>query len=428
MATPGSSTKLLDALSVTLVLRHVAPYLPLSARLSLAATSKTFRALILGTPGVFRYVDLSTLQSLKPFTLSDAQHDMLIEQTETWVSEDDVYSEALLGVFDRMKDMRILQDVQTLVLDGLSVPLKVVREIMTSEDFNVRILSLREVVHLDEIRFMQHLQFAVHPSRAVGTPKVKAIYFFGQREMASKQDAVQRDEPLPESSLYSPPATASSEDTSSMLSDPDHGHEWYEATGSMFHHPVSTLWGPLLQECTGIVAFDAVLCRSPRHHHPHRPVPLAIATLALGPHGCKSCGSSPESPGVLGTSPSHHLPLLGPPPLHSSHVRSAQRPPATEDGSPPPFYARCASCLQNRWCHRCHEWWCEKCYASVDPSQAMLVTNETYQALKAHMGESLGPPDVKVFSGLCVGNCLLPRLRSLPPSAQASGNLFPPFT
>ena len=54
---------LLYLVSNTLVLSHITPYLPVSAVLNLAATSRSFRSIIYGTPQVFRHLDLSDVRS-----------------------------------------------------------------------------------------------------------------------------------------------------------------------------------------------------------------------------------------------------------------------------------------------------------------------------------------------------------------------------
>jgi hypothetical protein len=54
---------LLRLLSNTLILCHAAPYLAVPDLLSLAATSRAFRYVVYGTPGVFRHVDLRAFKS-----------------------------------------------------------------------------------------------------------------------------------------------------------------------------------------------------------------------------------------------------------------------------------------------------------------------------------------------------------------------------
>jgi len=144
-------------------------------------------------------------------------------------------------------------------------------------------------------------------------------------------------------------------------------------------------WAATLQACAGAVAFDAVLCRAPRHANSpafgRYPSPgaadesatrMAVASFALA--GCAGCGDAPEG---LVAYDRHtrdrpgELPALAPPPLHETSVRAATRPchpPQDNSGEGRPgttraasFVARCATCLRDRYCARCHRWWCEDC-------------------------------------------------------------------
>ncbi len=54
---------LLYLLSNHLILSHTAPYLPVTAILNLAATSRAFRRLVYDTSQVFRYLDLSDVKA-----------------------------------------------------------------------------------------------------------------------------------------------------------------------------------------------------------------------------------------------------------------------------------------------------------------------------------------------------------------------------
>lgn len=58
-------TSLLALLSNSLVLCHVADVLPVSAVLSLSATSRGIRALLYHCPGVFRRLDLRPVKALQ---------------------------------------------------------------------------------------------------------------------------------------------------------------------------------------------------------------------------------------------------------------------------------------------------------------------------------------------------------------------------
>ena len=54
---------LLDLLSISLILHHTAPYLPVSALFALARTNSRFQNLLLSSPETFRHLDLSTCTS-----------------------------------------------------------------------------------------------------------------------------------------------------------------------------------------------------------------------------------------------------------------------------------------------------------------------------------------------------------------------------
>lgn len=57
------ATTLLSLLTNPLLLCHTVDYLPISAALNLAATSREFRSLLYQTPSVFRRLDLSIVSS-----------------------------------------------------------------------------------------------------------------------------------------------------------------------------------------------------------------------------------------------------------------------------------------------------------------------------------------------------------------------------
>jgi len=159
----------------------------------------------------------------------------------------------------------------------------------------------------------------------------------------------------------------------------------------------------LLQTCDGIIAFDAVLCR---HHSTDLsnfdPTPrIAVVRLA----GCQSCGSCPEGPALPGVAPESHLPLLSPPPLHSSSVKAAQTM-NVQGATYAPLVVRCLNCLQNRWCERCNAWWCESCYV-VERTKKTAGSEgaSTWPAPTAHEHSK-----VRVHNGLCVSKCLINEL------------------
>lgn len=53
---------LFDILHNSLVLRTIAPYLPVSCLLRLASTNKAIQSLIYSTPGAFRHLDVTKLK------------------------------------------------------------------------------------------------------------------------------------------------------------------------------------------------------------------------------------------------------------------------------------------------------------------------------------------------------------------------------
>lgn len=149
---PNSS--LLDLLSNSIILHETVQFIPITALLNLASTSRDLRALLYQTPGVFRHTDLTGVKS--------AQFDVagIDNGGEVWrnvqldenLTEDEFYSGPLRGIFYHLRRINILQDVQTLVLDGLSVTADLINDILTDPKFQVRILSIRETKNLNERR------------------------------------------------------------------------------------------------------------------------------------------------------------------------------------------------------------------------------------------------------------------------------------
>ncbi|KAF2016106.1 hypothetical protein BU24DRAFT_193992 [Aaosphaeria arxii CBS 175.79] len=390
---------LADLLSNTLVWRQTAPYLPVASLYALAAASKSLHRIVHHSPESLRYLDLSAVKSLavpyEPFDVGGTS--WRSERMDESLTEDEFYSGPLRGAFSKLNRRRMLSSVRTLVLDGLSVPADLVREIVVGDNFNVRILSIREVKNLNERKLMQALRYAVRPTRAEDTPKVKGIYFFGPRDPIPTQDPQNKKKPTPSVNrgvLASPGAQIgaewnqkSSDALNAVLTRAQ--DKWYQPSGRMIAKRPSLEWAETLKACEGIIAFDAVLCRGPRHDstkafvgndssNPSSFLAPAIATVALGTAGCENCHESPEGPAVPGYSPSSDLPLLTPVPCHSSTVQSAQKPHATHHSEPPVFFARCEDCLKGRWCERCNKWWDEGCYIGSNISQRTELQQTEY--------------------------------------------------
>ncbi|TDZ35257.1 hypothetical protein C8035_v009833 [Colletotrichum spinosum] len=363
---------LLTLLCNPLILSHTAPHLSAHDRLSLSTTSRSFRDLITHTSGVFRHLDLTRVRTAQ-FDVDGIDRGGQVwrnVQLDENLTEDDFYSGPLRGIFSNLRRRDILQDVQTLILDGLSVTSELCNEIILDPSYSVRILSVRGVKNLNERKLCRTLQYACRPSRPEGTPRLKGLYVFGAR-----------DTPLPSATPTTASQTVSHAAhissgwnaksqqalTSSLRSE---GDEWYQKKGRIVARQLPEEWASTLVDCAGIIAFDALPCTGP--HHINSPAygkvkissssrQWAVATVALG--GCAGCGAAPEGMSVHKDTPASQRPLLCPPPLLTSSVKAATTPsPTVGSSKSPSFVARCLDCLRERYCAGCHKWWCEECY------------------------------------------------------------------
>jgi hypothetical protein len=435
-------TSLFDLLSIDLILRQITPYLPIAALLKLAATGKSLQRLIYTNSEAWRYLDLSRARSATIDTspIDAGGISWRAERMDEALTEDDFYSGPLRGIFSKLHSKGVLGYVQTLVLDGLSVPADLVREIIAEERFNVRILSLRECKHLNQTKLQQVLRYAVRPGRPDGSPKLRGLYTFGLRDLPqaprSNRAPPSRTAPqAPAGVLGSEGAQIGSEwnsRSSATLYDSlpsDDQQRWYDRSGRVLIGTTSA-WADTLSDCEGIISFDAVLCRGPRHDITTTTskdfLKPAIAGVALGQLGCETCGSCPEGPAVFGRTDEKTLPLLAPPPLHASTVRAAQRP-ETMTSDFPPLIVRCEDCLRGRWCERCNRSWCETCYqepvsrtaapqathTSIAPAPTTNLPSQVHvQSVEWAGSSASGPavqqgPPIKVYTKLCVEHCLV---------------------
>ncbi|KAI9777376.1 MAG: hypothetical protein M1835_005252 [Candelina submexicana] len=420
---------LLDLLSNTLILHQTVPYMSAAALLSLGATSKSLRHLLYGTPYVFRYLDLSRLRSVfRHLTLLETANaawgDPHRRTHDLSLTEDEFYSAPIRDVFTELTKTNVLRDVQTLILDGLDVTSELIGDIIGRETFNVRILSIREVKHLNERKLMQTLLYAVRPSRPEGTPKLKGLYIFGKKNN-EPLDSYKSVENLRDKSCHQPIGVMSlegaqlgvecSEVLQSFVPNVITREPWYESSGRMNirRTPLEErAWADTVRACLGLISFDAVLCEGPRHTGEDgvNGMNPFVAEVALGPRGCEVCHTLPEGPAFYGVSPAERFPLLAPPPLHSSAVRTAKRPRVSILDSPPALLVRCLECLRDRWCERCGRWWCEDCYTGISAhKRTFLQRKEFEEDLKVARSASKGQdkPHIKVHIGLCVENCLV---------------------
>ncbi|EHK23388.1 uncharacterized protein TRIVIDRAFT_178845 [Trichoderma virens Gv29-8] len=346
--TEEQATTLYDTIHNSLILSHIIPYLPVSSVVNLAAASRAFRALIRETPGAFRHLDLSHVKAVQ-FEIDKIDHGGEVwrnVQLDENVTEDDFYSGPLRGIFSTLGRQNILHNVQTLVLDGLSVTSELCHEIINDARFNVRVLSIREVKNLNHRKLCQTLQYACRPTRRAGSPSLKALYVFGPR------DWNQRSQMALASSLQ------------------HQGDAWWHKKGRILPRSVSQEWADCMFTCQGIIAFDAVLCQGPRHRNSPAykggsdlDSARAVATHAL--LGCESCHEAPEGLTRLNSSAVANLPLLAPLPLFSSSLKAAVNPREPYSS----FVPRCMDCIRERYCTGCDKWWCESCY--VLPGQSL---------------------------------------------------------
>ncbi|PHH90337.1 hypothetical protein CDD83_3935 [Cordyceps sp. RAO-2017] len=386
----SASLSLFDVLHNSLVLANVVPYLPLAGILNLAATDRALRTLIYRTPGVFRHLDLTQVSKAR-FDIDDIDHGGVVwrnAQLDEHLTEDDFYSGPLRAVFSTLRRRHILQDVQTLVLDGLSVTAELCHEIINDASFSVRILSIRDVKNLNEGKLRAALQYACRKTRPDNSPKLRALYVFGSKDSPPSARAHSITAPnhgqLRLTSVSSGWNHKSQVALTSSLR--REGDAWWSKKGRILTRMICEEWANCMLACQGIVAFDAVLCQGPRHRNSpafERTSSLAdsapaVATVAVS--GCDGCGSAPEGLAhpTANLSTGHHLPALAPPPILSSSARAATSPHQPCQ----PFAARCVDCLRERYCSACHKWWCEACYklpgqgAQADIASFVVVDDE----------------------------------------------------
>ncbi|KAM3541406.1 hypothetical protein ARSEF1564_005702 [Beauveria bassiana] len=341
----------------SLVLSHIVAYLPPSSISRLTATNRALRDAITHTPGIYRHLDLQTVKKAH----IDGGEITTSTQLDESLTEDEFHAAPLRDLFSILQRRNILQDVQTLVLDGLSVTADFCHDIINGPEFKVRLLSIRDVKNLNHGKLCGALQYACRPSRDA-SPRLKGIYLFGPKddESTTTQSATARESPTAVGLDQDQRSSSALTETLQQRSD----DAWWDVKGRQMMRPIQKEWANCLLACSGVIAFDALLCQGPRHHssraagHPNVLAELgpAVATFSLS--GCQGCGKAPE--GMI--SPSSHtvtdLPLLAPLPVLCSSLRAATAPSLTATA----FVPRCAECIRERYCHCCNKWWCESCY------------------------------------------------------------------
>ncbi|EER44788.1 conserved hypothetical protein [Histoplasma capsulatum H143] len=415
-----ASISLLDLLSNSLILDHIAPYLSISSLLSLASTCTAFHSIIMDTPYVFRHMDLTTCRAAQPppsMGPIDAGGEVWrSERMDESLTEDDFYSGPLRGIFSGLGRRSILQDVRTLILDGLSVPADLIADIILTDRFNVVLLSIRDCLNLNE-------------------PKDDSQNILHSRQQTHHSSTVARRDRLDNQ-------LCNSADSCMTAKDNHHDqltwrHPWYRASGKVLRKAMPNGWAETLQLCNGIISFDAVLCRSPAHQpfvsvegndtQPPRYLSPAIATVALGPRGCEGCRTSPEGPALWSHSPEYQFPLLTPPPLHSSRIIAAKSPVFSANDQPA-LIMQCQECLINRWCNRCGSWWCSACLPHPEKPRHHAKLHQTASqsspssSSSSGSGEGGGGSSHPKVSAEIVGNA---ELLAAPAKQKSSGPVLP---
>lgn len=448
---------LLELLSNTLVLDATLPYLPLSTIFRLSAVSPAFKELIYETPRVFRYLDLSRCRGacVAPSVLpiDSGGHNWRAERMDENLTEDEFYSGPLRGVRTKLSQMGVMGDVQTLVLDGLgSVTHDVVADILMSDQYNIRLLSVIGCQNLNQRKFQGLLHYLCRPGRPEGTPRLKGVYVFGTNETVVRQGqsrvSTGRDNgvtALPGAQIG---AQSSSSSPTTIPTNPfrqPNSNPWFSPTGLVLP-PLFTdrdTWEETLRVCTGIIAFDAVLCT---HMHSEMAayrsdamnaylsssaMTMPIATYALGSDGCAGCGGVPEDAPVWGTSDVTDFPLVSPPPFSGRLVDAVRPPPTTTTSSSlasskeQRLVVSCTWCLSDRHCQSCHRYWCGRCYDPQRRKRALQleaqaeheesVANASAIAEELMRADGGGGEDeggsggrttvIKVYNGLCTQYC-----------------------
>ncbi|KAM5434567.1 hypothetical protein MferCBS31731_006669 [Microsporum ferrugineum] len=300
-------TSFWDVISNSLVLDHLTPYLSVASLLSLASTCTALRALIMDTPYVFRYLDLTSCKGAQLSWIRTVDRNIntaAATAAEETPADEQIYSAPLRTIFDDLGRRSVLQDVRTLVLDGLPVTAQLVSDILLTDRFRVSLLSIRGCLHLDERKLRQAIEYAVRPGRAKGSPRVKGIYYFspkpiaatpatpasgaspsdnrrlpvcntstlGHRDSSNHRRHRQRHRAPHHSDLGSAVVQAE-EDPVDRSGDRTNrpgclslGSEWYCQPGEVLKLPsVQNGWARTLQLCQGVISFDAPLCRGTRH-------------------------------------------------------------------------------------------------------------------------------------------------------------------
>ena len=417
--TSGAGLTLYDLFQNSIVFHHICPYLSIASILKVASTSKAYRHHILQNSVAFRYLDLSTAKGAT-VNLAPIDRGGILwrnQRVDESTTEEDFYCGPLRGIFSFLGKVNVLSNVQTLVLDGQSAPSEILSDIILGGSFKVKILSVVGSQNLNERKFQQVLRYAVRPGRAEGTPTLKGVYIFGTKSRPALETFLSNSQHditnSPGAQLGVSLNRRSHEALQASLI--AEINPWYCKSGKVLPREgdLST-WANTINACQGVIVFDAVLCRGPKHDPPGTHIGKMgiewtgpeIASIAL--RGCEVCHTLPEGPVSSEDAPSELLPLLSPVPKHSPSIKIAQTPPVAPQAnarSTQFLMVRCSSCCEGRWCEGCNRFWCEShCYLDKGTRSASQTAAVDVDVVD---GQEL---NLKVHLGLCVEHCLVNEL------------------
>ncbi|EGD94328.1 hypothetical protein TESG_01849 [Trichophyton tonsurans CBS 112818] len=410
-----------DIISNSLILDNLAPYLSVASLFSLASTCTALRAVIMDTPYVFRYLDLTDCKgaqlSWMPAIHGNMSAARMMEQP---AADEQLYSAPLRTIFDDLSRRSVLQDVRTLILDGLPVTAELVSDILLTDRFRISLLSIRGCLYLDDHKLRQAIEYAVRPDRAKGSPSIKGIYYFSPKPIAAATPAT----PATPASSASPSddrrlpgcntSTLGHRDSSNhrrhrqrhyrsfhrsdlgsavvQAEEPGNrsgvlanrpgclslGSEWYRQSGQVLKLPsVQNGWAHTLQLCQGVISFDAPLCRGARHdpnlylmnnnnNESHQQYHQATNSQFQHPQGDIALSVTAAASGPL-LPPAIATVSLGPAGCDGCRtspegpLTAVAKAPALRLDESPVLIAQCEECLRGRRCHRCNRWMCAAC-------------------------------------------------------------------
>lgn len=349
------------------------------------------------------------------------------------LTEDEFYAGPLRGVLGKLRRVKVLQNVHTLVLDGLaSVTHDLISDIVLDPEYNVRLLSIRQCLNLNHSKLQQLLRHICRPSRPEGTPRLQGLYVITQpapvNQHISDYGFLVSGVATTQGARLGAAAVPNGKGVSGAT-DP-----WYAPTGQVIPQGYAqrSSWEETLLACKGIISFDAVLCThmhadmAPVLHVASRDYLMEnkagippLATIALGPHGCAGCGRHPRGAPIWGESDLSEFPLLWPPPSTGKLIDAVRPPLRTDENGkilPQRLIVSCTWCLTNRHCENCHRWWCADCYnptisKKLSDLERLSEAGLSYLPSREELDNGATSGDrgdhIKVFNRLCVQHCLV---------------------